>query len=84
LNKLGAGKCIALPGDLSKYDECVKLAEELAKREEGEPVVVIRRIIPHCYFTRSHAYTAVFVEYMAVPAIKGARREHITGGREQR
>ena len=36
LNKLGPGKCIALPGDLSKFDECLKLAEELEKREKGE------------------------------------------------
>jgi short-subunit dehydrogenase len=36
LSKMGPGKCIALPGDLSKYDECVKLAKEIEKREGGE------------------------------------------------
>lgn len=34
LNKLGKGKCIPIAGDLSEYDGCVKLAEEIGKREQ--------------------------------------------------
>lgn len=33
LNAKGPGQCIALAGDLSKYDECIKLAKEIEKRE---------------------------------------------------
>ena len=34
----GPGKCVAIPADLSEFDECVRLADELQKREEGEMV----------------------------------------------
>ncbi|WVQ80567.1 hypothetical protein IAT38_002672 [Cryptococcus sp. DSM 104549] len=40
LTKLGPGKCIALVADLSKYDDCVKLAEELTRREKVLHVLV--------------------------------------------
>ena len=36
LTKQGPGECVALPGDLSKFDECVKLAKEIEKREKGQ------------------------------------------------
>lgn len=36
LTQAGPGKCIALPGDLSKYDECIRLAKEIEAREGSE------------------------------------------------
>ncbi|WVQ72822.1 hypothetical protein IAR50_002382 [Cryptococcus sp. DSM 104548] len=33
LTNQGPGKCISLPGDLAKYEECVRLAKELEARE---------------------------------------------------
>lgn len=38
LTASGPGKCVAIPADLSEFDECVRLADELQKREEGEMV----------------------------------------------
>ncbi|ODN77576.1 hypothetical protein L202_04744 [Cryptococcus amylolentus CBS 6039] len=40
LTNQGPGKCISLPGDLSKYDECVRLAKELEKRERVLHILV--------------------------------------------
>ncbi|WWC88835.1 uncharacterized protein L201_003750 [Kwoniella dendrophila CBS 6074] len=40
LTKQGPGECIAIPADLSKYDECVRLASELEKREKVLHVLV--------------------------------------------
>ena len=34
LNKLGKGKCFPIVGDLSKFEDCVKLAEELGRKEQ--------------------------------------------------
>jgi short-subunit dehydrogenase len=36
LTAMGPGQCIGLVADLSKYDDCVRLAKEIEKREEGE------------------------------------------------
>ena len=36
LTKDGPGKCIAIPVDLAKYEECERLVKELHKRERGE------------------------------------------------
>ncbi|KGB74847.2 beta-ketoacyl reductase [Cryptococcus deuterogattii R265] len=33
LTEMGPGQCIAVPADLSKYDECLRLAGEIEKRE---------------------------------------------------
>ncbi|WWD18324.1 hypothetical protein CI109_102774 [Kwoniella shandongensis] len=40
LTKEGPGECIAIPADLSKYEECVRLANELEKREKVLHVLV--------------------------------------------
>lgn len=40
LTKAGPGECIAIPGDLAKFDECVKLVKELEKREKALHVLV--------------------------------------------
>ncbi|KAK8858434.1 hypothetical protein IAR55_002661 [Kwoniella newhampshirensis] len=40
LTKEGPGECIAMPADLSKYEECVRLAGELEKREKVLHVLV--------------------------------------------
>ncbi|KAJ9116564.1 hypothetical protein QFC20_000496 [Naganishia adeliensis] len=40
LTKQGPGKCYALAADLSKYDDIVKLIEELSKREQTLNVLV--------------------------------------------
>ncbi|KAK1925309.1 hypothetical protein DB88DRAFT_483491 [Papiliotrema laurentii] len=40
LTAAGPGQCHAIPGDLSKYDECVRLARELEKREPVLHVLV--------------------------------------------
>lgn len=40
LNKLGKGECIPIVADLSKYDDCVKLAEEMGRREKVLNVLV--------------------------------------------
>jgi short-subunit dehydrogenase len=39
LTKQGPGKCYALAADLSKYDDIVKLIEELGKREQSQCAV---------------------------------------------
>lgn len=36
LNAMGPGKCIPLAADLSKYDDCVRLAKELGEKEQSE------------------------------------------------
>ena len=36
LTSQGPGKCFAIPADLSKFDECVRLAGEIEKREGSE------------------------------------------------
>ncbi|GMK53638.1 hypothetical protein CspeluHIS016_0102240 [Cutaneotrichosporon spelunceum] len=40
LTALGPGKCFAIAGDLSKYDECLRLAKEIGNREEVLNVLV--------------------------------------------
>ncbi|WRT67616.1 uncharacterized protein IL334_004588 [Kwoniella shivajii] len=40
LTKDGPGKCIAIPADLSTYEECERLVKELEKREEVLHVLV--------------------------------------------
>lgn len=40
LSKQGPGKCIAIPGDLSDYKECLRLAKELESREEVLHILV--------------------------------------------
>ncbi|WWC70581.1 uncharacterized protein I206_104532 [Kwoniella pini CBS 10737] len=40
LTKEGSGECIALPADLSKYDECLRIVSELEKREKVLHVLV--------------------------------------------
>ncbi|ODN95247.1 beta-ketoacyl reductase [Cryptococcus wingfieldii CBS 7118] len=40
LTNQGPGKCISLPADLAKYDECVRLAKELEKRERVLHILV--------------------------------------------
>ena len=46
LTAAGPGQCHAIPGDLSKYDECVRLARELEKREPGESTLPLTRPWP--------------------------------------
>lgn len=41
LTKLGPGKCVSLPFDLSKEQECIKLAEEVKKHEPNGIDVLI-------------------------------------------
>jgi len=40
LSKIGPGKCIAIPGDLSKYEEVVRVAKRLSDMEEVLNVLV--------------------------------------------
>ncbi|KIR68486.1 beta-ketoacyl reductase [Cryptococcus bacillisporus CA1873] len=40
LTEMGPGQCIAIPADLSKYNECLRLAGEIEKREEALHVLV--------------------------------------------
>ncbi|KAL7423132.1 hypothetical protein Q5752_002432 [Cryptotrichosporon argae] len=40
LTALGPGTCVAIPADLGRYDECVRLAAELEKREDALHVLV--------------------------------------------
>ncbi|WVR06214.1 hypothetical protein IAU60_003244 [Kwoniella sp. DSM 27419] len=40
LTRQGPGKCIAIPGDLSKFEECERLVAELEKREKVLHVLV--------------------------------------------
>jgi short-subunit dehydrogenase len=40
LTKSGPGECIAIPGDLAKFEECVKLVKEIEKREKVLHVLV--------------------------------------------
>ncbi|GFZ45374.1 hypothetical protein JCM24511_03100 [Saitozyma sp. JCM 24511] len=40
LTKQGPGRCISLPADLSRYDECERLVKEIAKREEVLHILV--------------------------------------------
>ena len=45
LTAAGPGECIAIPADLSKYEECERLAKELAKREEGKSTEISTYIL---------------------------------------
>lgn len=38
--KASGGSCIALPADLAKYDECVRLVKELEQREGKLDILV--------------------------------------------
>ena len=40
LTKAGPGECIAIPADLAKYEECLRLVKELEKREKVLNVLV--------------------------------------------
>ncbi|WVO13609.1 hypothetical protein L204_101230 [Cryptococcus depauperatus] len=40
LTAMGPGKCIAIQADLSKYEECVRLAKEIEQREQVLHVLV--------------------------------------------
>ncbi len=40
LNKRGPGTCYALPANLSTEKECIRLAEEVGKREQHLDVLV--------------------------------------------
>ncbi|ORX40255.1 hypothetical protein BD324DRAFT_269851 [Kockovaella imperatae] len=40
LSAVGPGQCLAIAADLSKYEECVRLAKELERREEALHILV--------------------------------------------
>lgn len=40
LTQAGPGSCIAIPGDLASYDECIRLADEIKARERALHVLV--------------------------------------------
>jgi short-subunit dehydrogenase len=61
LTKAGPGECIAIPGDLAKFDECVKLVKELEKREKALHVLVCPPSLTITTLPPFHLFTFTYI-----------------------